>query len=519
MNLRDEIKIIAIVGTAQKEPNFAAVTGNFGETLAKLDYADREKYLLSTAAVNSIWENAGKVLPVDKTDLPEVCEPETLAVLNGNLKQIYETLLNSSDKSLLPEFLELMKQHGVIIPPELLPLTFALSETHPNAGGRDFRHQILPVVGNRGKWLARQNPGWRWVSVEESGEEIFETGKTGERTFALEYLRNADANKARELLQNNWKSESAKDRQKFLEIFEQNVSGADEEFLDEIWSGDKSSEVRRTAADLAARLPNSILIEEMKRRAAGILTFNKGGFFSKSKIEVNYPNDFDSLDKKDFLSDVQLFLDESSLGKKAVNLVKILSFIPPDFWAETFSASRKDVIGAAINSDWKTPLIFGFALAAERFSDADWLTEIINLKLVNKENPFWNRSRMMPRLRNKNQFENIASQLLQSKSNLEFLNFAAENQHQYSTELSKKLLEKLYVWLSLASKDAGSQSTWKLYFFAETFALKINHTGLINYLNIIQRLFQAAENTPGQIKSTLDILEFRLKMHEAFSEE
>lgn len=519
MTLREEIKTTAIVGTAQKELDFAAVTGSFGETLAKLDRADREKHLLSTAAVSSLWENAGKVLPIDKTDLPQVCEPETLAFLTGNLKQIYETLLNSSDKSLLPEFLELMKQHGKIIPPELLPLTFALVNSHLHSHGRDFRRQIIPVAGHRGKWLARQNPHWRWVSVEESGEELFETGKTDERIFALEYLRNADVTKARELLQKSWKSESAKDRQRFLEIFDSHLIAADEDFLDEIWRSDKSSEVRRTAADLAARLPNSKLIEEMKHRAAEILLFNKGGFFSKLNIEVNYPNGFDSLDKKDVLNDVQLFLDESSLGKKAANVVKILSFIQPEFWAETFSANRKDIIIAAVNSDWKAPLIFGFALAAERFSDAEWLKEISDLKLINKENPFWNRSRMMPRLRNKNQFDNIASELLQNKSNLEFLNFAEENQHQYSPELSATLVQKLRVWLSLADKNAGNQSTWKLFHFAANFAASIHYTELTNYLSKLKKQFPSAEDTPKQIKETINILEFRLRIYESFTEE
>lgn len=378
MNFGEELKTAAIVGTAQKTADLPAIDGRLGETLLKLDRNDKERNLLVSAAVYSIWKNAGRAFEIDKNDAPEIAKAETREILSGRLKLIYETLIDSADKTLLPEFLDLMDRHGVILPPEILPLTLATVNLQLHFRGKDFRRKILPVVGERGKWLARQNADWRWVLVEETCEELFEAGKISERTFALEFLRNKDADKARELLQTVWKTEGAAERVKLLEVLRVNLSNSDEEFLDEIFRTDKSAEVKRTTLDLLANLPDTKLSKETTELFRPILSFKKK-MLVKKELEIELPADWK--EKTAALKTVgrQFLWDAKYLGEKSLALALGLSIIEPHVWEESLGLNAEEIVGLAYKNEWANALLAGFAMAALRFGNEQWFSAVLKL--------------------------------------------------------------------------------------------------------------------------------------------
>ena len=376
MNLSEELKTAAIVGTAQRESVWSPFDGRLGQTLARLDRTDKEKFLLSSAAVFSVWQIAGKTLGIDTQPAPDIAETETGEVLTGRLKQIFETLLDSSDKSLLPEFLRLMKRRNKIIPPELLPLTFASVYTRLHFQGTDFRARVLAVAGHRGKWLARQNPDWRWVLVEETGEELFETGKTNERVLALEFFRKNEPAGALALLQATWKTESAAERQKFLEVLRGSLCAADESFLDEVFRSDKSAEVKRNAFELLANLRDSKLQREITELFRPLLSVKKKLLVMK-EIEIDFPADWPqkTADLKSIAA--QVFYDKKYLGDKAKVLALGLSFINPQIWETALNLTPPEIVALAYKNEWSKALLAGFGIAALRYENEVWFSEIL----------------------------------------------------------------------------------------------------------------------------------------------
>src|SRR5262249_7482507 len=151
-------------------------------------------------------------------------------------------------------------------PEELLPSLFELGRMRG-----ELRETILPVLGARGRWLAAQNPGWEYAAGK-SDETVWETGSREQRLAFLAGLRKRGAAQARELLASTWAQESPKDRADFLAALENGLSLDDEAFLESALD-DRRKEVRRAAADLLARLPESGLCQRMFERARPLLTF------------------------------------------------------------------------------------------------------------------------------------------------------------------------------------------------------------------------------------------------------
>ncbi len=528
MSLAEELKTTGIVGTAQKELDVSAANGNLEKTLANLDRADKERFLLSVAAVHAAWQTAGKITPTDKENLPDAAEAEIGKMLSGSLKQFYETLLNASDKSLLPEFSDLMKRHDRLIPPELLPPTFALADTHLQFRGTNFRRQILPVAGNLGRWLARQNVRWRWILIEETSAEMFETGNADERIFALEYLRKKDANKAREILQANWKSESAKERQKFLEVWRTSLSSADEEFLDEILRTDKSAEVRQTAFDLLASLPDSKLIKDSTAQVWQILSFVKGGILRSAKIEINFPADFD----KEEFGYFPFPKSKTDLGRKGWKFVQILSAVSLEEIEKRFAVKPLDFVAAVKNNPWTLEIFLGLSMAARRQKNYDWFEALLfgfseKNNAAAFEGKYQSRNDFTENLRQA--IAALPSEKVEAAANYfltknELLNdehpafyFLKSYEGKWSDELSRNFLQAIKRTFSIKTKRKRDERTWSvLEFLPQSAALIPFHFGA-------QNVFDADENyQPEAVKKLREfdeILRSRFQINTAFENE
>ena len=150
-----------------------------------------------------------------------------------------------------------------------------------------YARMIMAVLGQRGEWLAAQNPDWLYATQRDE-KDVWETGDREERLLLLEHLRTVDPNNARELLATTWSQESAKDRVAFLEKFAIGLNASDEPFLNEALH-DRSVEVRRVARSLLGRLPSDFS-RRLKELANQVLSFKKP-LIGKARIEVALPED------------------------------------------------------------------------------------------------------------------------------------------------------------------------------------------------------------------------------------
>jgi len=329
---------------------------------------DRETQFLTRAGALALWRRAGWKPPEIPCALapaePEVTHPIS-AVSAGHL----QLMLGGQFAGALPEWLNEAIRQRCHVPPELLPALLDRCRQD-----RALRPLGMAAGGRRANWLAAHNPAWAFAAAESP--ELWETGNSDQRAKILRALRTTAPAEARSKVEAVWKEESAEIRAAFLAEFDQNLSGEDSPFL-EAALDDRSKEVRKIAADLLARQPDSPFVARMLARAQPLLVWKPGRLLSKASLEATLPAEPDAAGVRDGL-DPKAFGPQKTLGARAVLLVQILSAVPLRHWTETFSASPSAVIEAAKKTEFARALATGWAWAALRQRDAPWAEAIID---------------------------------------------------------------------------------------------------------------------------------------------
>lgn len=327
--------------------------------------APPEMALLPAAAQAGLAALGGLRLPqVSEAFAP--CPSEILPQMSENAGLLLKRMLGSEFQAVLPEFLRLAADTGTIVPSELLPALLGL-------GRRDLRTLVLPVIGERGRWLAGFNPSWAYAAPESDPGD-WETASLDGRRALLERLRPTDPVKARELIQSTWEQDSPEARAVLLSTLKIGLAQPDEDFL-ETCLADRRKEVRETALDLLVRLPDAKLSLRVFNKLNSCLQI-KSKLLKKTAITFDLPDVPDEFNKQAKLNVVIL---RKKLGQGANWLAFMLSLVPPTMWSSEWNISPIKTIEAAMAGEWGEAMLLGWSLAVVRSGDPDWadaLTQI-----------------------------------------------------------------------------------------------------------------------------------------------
>jgi hypothetical protein len=121
--------------------------------------------------------------------MPAPAPDDPSPILPPGVARLVEEALAGQGAELLPELCQRARDRGHVLPPALLPL--ALSVTEP-----ERRALITPILGERGRWLAAQDPAFAWgrsqdADLEELRRRLFEEA-TDTRLHALRAIRRHD---------------------------------------------------------------------------------------------------------------------------------------------------------------------------------------------------------------------------------------------------------------------------------------------------------------------------------------
>jgi Family of unknown function (DUF5691) len=342
------------------------VPDSLQNTLNLLPREDRDTALFSTAALIGIAQIAG-TLPNKLEEIEQASPVESMQMVSEEASVFLKRILGGEHEEVLPEFLSLTGLYKRRVPPETLPALLGL-------GRHKLRKLILPVIGERGKWLAGQNPSWSYAPGREDTDEGWETGVRAERVLSLERLRDRDPKHAIELIQSTWDQDPHEERAAFVATLSSGLSMDDEPFL-ETCLDDSRKEVREAALNLLIRLPGSGHSQRMTARLEPILEY-KSQMIGKDSIRVNLPEQVDAEAKRDGVSGTTLY---KKLGKQANVLVQMISLTPPSFWSHKWKQAPERILQAALKSEWKDALLIGWSLAMERSEDSDWAAAIADV--------------------------------------------------------------------------------------------------------------------------------------------
>lgn len=356
-----QLQRVALLGTRQSPDELPAVPG-FVLPANAPDH--REKQALLTAGVLSAIRKAGYQPPVAAAPLTAPAAPETQETLGVSGAQLLQQLLEGQYPELLPEFLVALADHQRRVPHQLLVMLLEHARTRPA-----LHRPAAAVLGQRGAWLAAQNPAWQTflaASEQATEETAWETGTIGQRTIYLENLRRREPAHARELLAAVLPQEPAKHQAQLLATLPEGLSADDTPLLTQYLAA-KSKEVRQTVLPLLVRLPGSAVLARLWPRAEPLLQLKRNLLSKKLLVELP-ATDWD----KTWLLDGIEQKDSRFPGEKAALLGQLLALIPPQRWADHWNLSPAKLIDLAADTEWAELLLTAWAEAAVLHQDIEW---------------------------------------------------------------------------------------------------------------------------------------------------
>jgi hypothetical protein len=334
-----------------------------------------ERNLLLRAGMHAVYSAAGRMAE-SGVEAPGPAPEETMPACSAKAAEIMRRLLVAQRTEILREALDRLHQAGLRVPHALLPTALDVQLTA-------LRSAVAAVLGERGLWLATQNPDWGWAVAtrvsEEGDETTWEEGALGERISTLRRVRGQNPSVGLAWVEDDWKSEKADARVAMVEALETGLSTGDEGFLERALD-DRSVRVREAAAALLARIPGSDYAGRALARADAILVRYEppaGGLRGVAaglsrrghagRLVVEPPDHPDEGWRRDLPGD----MPEHGVGEKAWRISRALSVVTPTHWEKHFGVSPSDLIAAA-RGDWETALLAGWSQASVSHRESSW---------------------------------------------------------------------------------------------------------------------------------------------------
>lgn len=285
-----QLAIAATVGTASRD-----VELDLPRPVADLLPVDQPpaSAVLDAAALLTSAGRAGTMLvePLQAADEPgpeRRPAPTRYAAPMTQLLQHARGAGDSGEGVVLDALAELDRAGGRLPTELLVPmLDWAAAEWNRLGGGRAAsapsalrRTAVLPVLGERGHWLAGLDPVWSELTAggragpenpfADEAMERWHTGTGPERHQWLAKARQAHPDRAREIVELDLPSESAQSRVELLQGLADTLVPTDEPLLESALD-DRSRKVAQTAAGLLRRLPDSAWVDRAVERLQPLL--------------------------------------------------------------------------------------------------------------------------------------------------------------------------------------------------------------------------------------------------------
>lgn len=357
----------ALVGTAKQASIKLEEEHDVMQILSPLPVGDIEGRLLMMAGACSLYEQAGRRADSDVAEL-SIAPKSGRAIRSFALANMLTAALNAPRNELLIGFLAAIKKSQLELPYELLPQ--ALNVTDPLV-----RQHLLPILGERGRWLSQFNSRWEWVTQGISAissldrtalRRAWDEGKLAERALALSVIRRSDSAEGRHWLEEVLPNEKADVRVALVEQLQHGLSGDDEELLENLLD-DRSEQVKQLAASLLCQLPASAFVKRMQDRAQTMM------LMARSKLSAHPPEEL----PKDWVRDGISAKVPAGRGKRAFWLEEVLASVPLNFWTSHFKTDPVGLLEAVRGEDLADDVI------------AAWTRAIGSYQVDNAERLMW----------------------------------------------------------------------------------------------------------------------------------
>lgn len=345
---------------------------------------DGPRKLLTQAAIAFTQARAGHRPGRGSEQLPP-CPVETRPAAPGLAISLLERLLADPDAGLIDEWCNLAHTRSQRVTDAIAPLLLEWWSRQPQRS-----EVVFAVTGVLGPWLCGLNPSWNKPvassDIPADADERWQTGTPAERAALLTTIRRHDAARGLALVASTWATDGADERRRFLEVLGQQVSSADEPFLEKALD-DRAKTVRQQAATVLSALPGSQLRTRLSAAARACITVTaKRSLLGRAKVTlaVEPPKDFDKLWERDGI-------DESAAqgkGQRAHWLRQLLSAAELSIWSAHSGLDAGAFLKALAEDDYFDDVLTALIHALSITPDPVWTHAILQAALDRPKRPW-----------------------------------------------------------------------------------------------------------------------------------
>lgn len=344
---------LAMVGTDRQAAPLPTWPGEVGQLVAQAASMDDNtaSAVLRVAAVLASCSLAGAQGTSWQDPLPTAASSDTLPTLpSGPLLGAVTWALHEGPPRLAHQVCMVLAHAQYRLPAALLPQVLELGRR-----SLALRPLLLPVLGERGVWLAAQREDWRYaagVSAQAVDEVRWNEGSFEQRVEFLKRERASNPSAARERLVQSLAELSAKERADLLLVLADGLSLDDEPLLNDL-RADRSREVRQAACGLLLRLPQAAHPKRAAARIAALLKHER--VLLRKRWQIDAPTEVGKDWKDDNVDPVRP--KNETLGERAWWLRQLVRQVPLVWWAQHTGMSPGELLQWAGETDWAEALL------------------------------------------------------------------------------------------------------------------------------------------------------------------
>lgn len=372
----DELAVGALLGTDRRpQLETGSLPTKLGQAAAELS-GDPAAVLLDTAALAVAYRRGG-ALPDRVATEPDRAPAQTQRQQPTARAAALLADLIDRKSELVRYWCEAAGAAGLVAPEARLPALLDLAAAQPA-----LRPAIIPVLGERGRWLARMQPNWAPFSDDRAVADpadldprVWEFGSSAARLAWLQSARRADPVAALQALTSTWPQESWTDRARFLPLLAHGLGLADEILL-ETALDDARPEIRRAAIDLLVTLPGSGYARRMRARAEAFVRREPGAGSVPGRMLIDVPDQLDPAAIRDGITEPPADRPMGLESRKLWWLEQVVAATPLSAWQRLFDSAEQavetefdDVAQSAVRAGW--------IWAAARQRNREWALAVL----------------------------------------------------------------------------------------------------------------------------------------------
>nr|WP_280248503.1 DUF5691 domain-containing protein [Nocardia abscessus] len=362
-----DLTSVALLGTARRAPDLTALAPPIARAAERLP-SDPALRLLESAALHDLFRRGG-VAPATAA-APETAADDPRPILPRPAVARLAHMLRERS-AFLPEWFDAAAPHDYRAPDALCEQL--LEHAKINA---TLREPLLRLAGTRGNWLAARHPDWRDLvrqpsPASERSADTWLFGQPAERRDWLAALRRDDAEAARTTLTAAWPKETGPLKAELLALIADGL-GPDDEPLLETALDDRRADVRRTAAGLLARLPESAFSLRMRARASAWLRAEHR--MLHTHVVLALPDTLDAAAQRDGITDRTsefAYRWNGAPDVSAARLRQVVAATPLTHWTAVLGTPQQ-AVRATIEDRFRQPVFDGWVDAALAQRDSAW---------------------------------------------------------------------------------------------------------------------------------------------------